>query len=428
MINQLSKKHKHTDKKEPQPYKSIIQKMAVMIIVFTFIPLAVINITSHYYFKTSYSDKVLAHIKELSLKHRQNIDNFLNDNLANIRFISTVFTIEQLKDEAFLRRIFDALRDEYGGTFVDLGVVDSSGIQTAYAGVLNLSKADYSDAQWYKELKQRDSFISDVFMGLRQQPHFIVAVKKRRDNEEIIVRATIDFNKFNSLVENIRIGDTGFAFIINRNGEFQTVNRYNIVPNSKTYMDVISKIEHSANDSSAVFNSKISYLGEDYIYAMTSLKDGQWILVCQQAVGDAFSELYRAREVGIFVFIFAAFGVFILTSFLSRKIVAHLTAVDAERQNISSRVMETNKLATLGELAAGIAHEINNPVAIMVEEAGWIGDILEENEFQESDNLAEFKRSLNQIKQQGARCKDITIKLLSFARKTDPRINYRAKS
>jgi len=59
-------------------------------------------------------------------------------------------------------------------------------------------------------------------------------------------------------------------------------------------------------------------------------------------------------------------------------------------------------------------------VAIMVEEAGWIEDLLEEEELKESKNVDEFRRSLKQIGIQGVRCKEITHKLLSFARKTDP--------
>ena len=68
-------------------------------------------------------------------------------------------------------------------------------------------------------------------------------------------------------------------------------------------------------------------------------------------------------------------------------------------------------------------HEINNPVAIMVEEAGWIEDLLEEEELKECENVDEFKRALRQINTQGRRCKEITHKLLSFARKTDSTIN-----
>ena len=40
-----------------------------------------------------------------------------------------------------------------------------------------------------------------------------------------------------------------------------------------------------------------------------------------------------------------------------------------------------------------------------------------------SDNLSEIERALRQIHTQGKRCKDITHKLLSFARKTDSRVN-----
>jgi two-component system NtrC family sensor kinase len=85
---------------------------------------------------------------------------------------------------------------------------------------------------------------------------------------------------------------------------------------------------------------------------------------------------------------------------------------------MDEKVIETGKLASIGELASGVAHEINNPVAIMVEEAGWIGDLLEEEEFQDKKNIEELRRALSQIKTQGKRCKEITRKLLSFARKT----------
>lgn len=83
---------------------------------------------------------------------------------------------------------------------------------------------------------------------------------------------------------------------------------------------------------------------------------------------------------------------------------------------------QVGKLSLLGDLAAGIAHEINNPVAIMLEEAGWIGDLLEEEEFRQSENLEEFKRALIQIKTQGARCKAIIQNLVSFGQKTSLKV------
>ncbi len=74
--------------------------------------------------------------------------------------------------------------------------------------------AKYSKAPWFHESIRKDYYLSDVFQGLRRTPHFIVSVKKRTGDKEWLLRATIDFAAFNSLVEKIRIGATGTALII----------------------------------------------------------------------------------------------------------------------------------------------------------------------------------------------------------------------
>jgi two-component system NtrC family sensor kinase len=89
---------------------------------------------------------------------------------------------------------------------------------------------------------------------------------------------------------------------------------------------------------------------------------------------------------------------------------------------MNKQVIESGKLASMGELAAGVAHEINNPVAVMIEEAGWIADIMTKADIGDPDNLKEIKRALGQIHDQGLRCGEITKKLLSFARGTDSNI------
>ena len=48
--------------------------------------------------------------------------------------------------------------------------------------------------------------------------------------------------------------------------------------------------------------------------------------------------------------------------------------------------------------------------------------VLEEEDLSQCKNIDEFRRALRQINTQGKRCKEITHKLLSFARKTDTRL------
>jgi two-component system NtrC family sensor kinase len=162
--------------------------------------------------------------------------------------------------------------------------------------------------------------------------------------------------------------------------------------------------------------------GQKKIYVAASLKKGDWLLVYQQRASDAFSDFRKTLRVALIIMLLGGLGIITMAYILSKRMVSRIASADKEKVMMNEQVVETGKLASVGELAAGIAHEINNPVAIMIEEAGWIEDLLEDEEFQESENLNEFNRALEQIRTQGRRCKEITHKLLHFARKTDSRI------
>jgi two-component system NtrC family sensor kinase len=261
--------------------------------------------------------------------------------------------------------------------------------------------------------------ISDVFAGLRGSPHFIVATQKRVGSEVFVVKATIDFEAFNALVENLRIGSTGFAFIINRQGEFQTDPHFEVALNRPPYVDLLE---------GRIRSDRISVLeGEDVlrrksIFTIAPLKQGQWFLCYQQEKSDAFAELRKVEQFAGVVLIVVSLAAVIISYLIARNLAQRLADAYRERTVMAHQVIETGRLASIGELAAGIAHEINNPVAIMVQEAGWIDDLLGEGEPCTGENLEEIHRAVGQIRTQGDRCKEITYKLLSFARKTDPTV------
>ncbi|MBW1733234.1 MAG: two-component sensor histidine kinase [Deltaproteobacteria bacterium] len=401
-------------------YYSLTRNMLLIITLVAILPMVVVSSIILYEFDISYHEKVRAHLEEVILKHKNNIDSFLKQKLGDIRLLAKTFTYEELRDEPFLQDRLEVMQQIYGPVFVDLGVVNAQGLQVAYAGPFKLGKALYSNANWFKMAMKSEYFKSDVFLGLRGLPHFIIAVKETFNGVPWILRATVDFVAFNNLVENIRIGETGFAFILNRRGEFQTKPLFDLIPAKVSYGDFFT--DCMACKEGVCIMEKDDDSGNKVIYVSALLKHGDWLLVYQQKASDAFSDLRRTLRVTIAIMLLAGICIVVTAYVLSKRMVNRVALANQEKEMITEQVVETGKLASIGELASGIAHEINNPVAIMVEEAGWIEDLLEEEEFKEGENLSEFQRALEQIRTQGKRCKEITHKLLSFARKTDSRI------
>ncbi|MFZ5565043.1 MAG: sensor histidine kinase, partial [Thermodesulfobacteriota bacterium] len=406
-------------KEQTDSYYSLLTRRLIMtVIVVSFTPMVMVIAILLHQFEASYHEKTYAHLNEVVLKHKQNIDTFLKEKLANIQELVATIPFTTLSDKTMMGRELQNLKTAYGDVFVDMGLVDGQGRQTAYAGPYQLDDAFYGDAEWFQKAITQPYYISDVFMGLRGTPHFIITVRRYSNEVPWVLRATIDFRAFNTLVENLRLGRTGFAFIVNRNGDFQTRPPLGGLTENTDYEEWGGRLARS-HEKVLIFERKDVASGNKNLYAVASLKDNNWLLVFKQETRDAFSDLNRMVQSAVLIFVLGGLAIIIMAVLLSRRMVRRIKRADSEKQTLNQQVIETGKLASVGELAAGIAHEINNPVAIMVEEAGWIGDLLEDESLKNNPNLPEIQRAITQIGTQGRRCKEITHKLLSFARKTD---------
>jgi two-component system NtrC family sensor kinase len=173
------KENSAKEKNKNSHYRLLKRTIQLIVIVVSITPMVLVSAILLYQFRSSQRDKIHAHLAELVQSHKQSIDSFLKERLNDIRFLVSTFSFEELASELFLQDRLYTLQQEFGPVFADLGVVNERGIQTAYAGPFKLGMAHYGEAEWFRKAMEKDYFISDVFLGLRGLPHFIITV---RDN------------------------------------------------------------------------------------------------------------------------------------------------------------------------------------------------------------------------------------------------------
>jgi two-component system NtrC family sensor kinase len=100
---------------------------------------------------------------------------------------------------------------------------------------------------------------------------------------------------------------------------------------------------------------------------------------------------------------------------IARDITDRQRAED-ERAKIQRQLLQAEKLAALGQLAAGVAHEINNPVATIAGCAEGLLDRASHPSLRAQPEFQDFPDYLAVIEEEAYRCKEITGGLLQFVR------------
>jgi len=94
-------------------------------------------------------------------------------------------------------------------------------------------------------------------------------------------------------------------------------------------------------------------------------------------------------------------------------------AEDTFRKECEANMITTERLASLGTLAAGVAHEINNPLAVINESVGWLKSLLQRDEVAGLSIRKDLELHVEKIEKSVYRVKKITHQLLGIVRKSD---------
>jgi len=148
------------------------------------------------------------------------------------------------------------------------------------------------------------------------------------------------------------------------------------------------------------------------------LGDPRWLLVVKQDYSEAFNAVNHANYVTLLFVHLSALIILIVSFLTARHMINVIKKRDAEADQLNQQLMQTGKLASVGELSAGVAHEINNPLAIILTERQILLDLAEYTDNLDPEFETQLDDSLSQIDVQIQRCKRITHNLLRFSRRT----------
>ncbi len=402
----------------PEDYRAKRRIILVSMILITLVPFALILFIGYSTFTASLQRGAVESQQRIVEDHREIIENFLRERRKDLEFIGDAYSFSFLSRPENLQAVFSHLQ-KHSRAFIDMGVFDENGLHVAYFGAYSLIGKSYAEADWFKEVLKHGYFMSDIFLGYRQVPHFVLAVTRMENGRPWVIRATFDSYRFNDLVEKVRIGNTGEAYILNARGSLQTSRR-----SGGGLLDIPGDVIHFPESAGSVktFIERDSK-GKDYLYATTWLNDKKWLLVVRQDKSDAFSALHTAVSLALLVSLVGGAVIIASAVYLSDRIVLRLETRDREKAQLEQHLIRAGRLAELGEMAAGLAHEINNPLQIIRNEQALMAIAVDDLKSADSDKttaLADLKDSLDQTQLQIGRCAIITQSFLNFGRQSEP--------
>jgi two-component system, NtrC family, sensor kinase len=160
-------------------FRRIWKRAVLLMLCVALVPLLTLAYFDYRVTRQHTENEIILRTDRLVSNTNRTVSFFLEERKAVLQFVAQDNTFAQLNNDNRLHAIFAGLNGTISG-FTDLGLFDMSGRQIRYIGPYDLKDRLYGEEHWFQDVVHTGSYISDVYMGFREEPHMMIAVRQDR--------------------------------------------------------------------------------------------------------------------------------------------------------------------------------------------------------------------------------------------------------
>ena len=374
------------------------------------LPLILLLLINHYEYKNALKGKMSGSIACLVSNTRRALGSELSERKAILSFVVNDNRLNKFPDSKGLAKILADIKATFG-EFVDLSLVDPQRNLEVHAGPNHFRDKDDRYEVWYKEAYEKGAYVSDLQLGVNGFPYFVIAVKN--DNEtghSLILRASLRADWLNKVTRSLQVEPSYDTFVVNKKGVLQT--------DSRSYGDAFEPfpLPLAPISNNPEIQSLKDQTGRHIVLGSAMIEGSPFRFVTVAPLESLTGGWFSVSKRFVLLMILSMVCILMAGVGIVTFLVNRIYDADKRRVAVLHNIQYTNKMATIGRLSAGVAHEINNPLAIINEQAGLLKDLVSMGKDLPRQKTVEI---VDSIISSIERCSAITHSLLGFAKHID---------